>query len=243
MEITPFDFSGKTVRILTDDKGDFWWVGSEVCGCLGLYARDAVRYLDDDEKTKVSREHLGMNPGKKMVLVNEPGLYSLILKSRKNKSIKFKRWITHDILPTIRKTGSYSIRKQLPQDYEEALEALLISVRENKKKDQKIETDKPKVEYYNGVSKAVNVHSFNEAAKLLGIGRNTLMSKLRDDKILMRNNAPYQKHLDCGRFEVKERLFEVQGLQRLTHTTYVTGKGMTWLFGVYVPASQLSLFE
>lgn len=89
-------------------QGDVpWFVGKDVCEVMGLQVRDSIRYLDDDEKSYVSRKHLGLSPGKAMVLVNEPGLYSLIGSSNKPAAKKFKRWVYHEVLPTIRKTGAY----------------------------------------------------------------------------------------------------------------------------------------
>lgn len=232
MNIVPFDFSGKTVRILTDDKGDFWWVAAEVCAVLGLNnVTMALVALDQDDK-KVSKVDVG---SKSRRLINEPGLYSLIIRSNKKRAKKFKRWITHDILPTIRKTGSYSIKKQLPQTYAETLRALANEVEKNEK-------NAPKVEYYKNVALAVNAHSFNRAAKILGWGRNTLMKTLRDDKVLMESNMPYQRHLNANRFQVKESSFEIQGVKHITSTTFVTGKGMQWLSQQYNTRIQMEMF-
>ncbi len=109
-------FNGQDVRIIKNGKlGQPWWVAKDVCDVLGLEPRDSVRYLDNDEKSYVSRKHIGLNPGKNIIIINESGLYSLILRSRKPEAKAFKRWITHDVLPMIRQTGIYiprGIRRQ-----------------------------------------------------------------------------------------------------------------------------------
>ncbi len=106
-QIMPFQFNANTVTTIIDEQGNPWLVAKEVCDVLGLTARDSVRYLDDDEKRYVLRTDLGLPAGKNMLLINEPGLYSLILHSRKPEAEAFKRWVTHDVLPSIRKYGGY----------------------------------------------------------------------------------------------------------------------------------------
>ena len=103
-----FNYQDFTVRTFTDKNGDVWLVAKDVCDVLGIVnARDAVSELDDDEKADVAisdgsqRRHYNV--------INEAGLYKLTFKSRKPAAKKFTRWVTHDVLPTIRKTGSYSL--------------------------------------------------------------------------------------------------------------------------------------
>jgi len=132
------------------------------------------------------------------------------------------------------------LRAVLPQTYAEALRALADKAESEEKLLIEQKKNKPKVEYYNDVADAENEHVFNDAAKMLGWGRNTLMERLRVDKVLMSNNTPYQRHLNSGRFKVKERVFRVGNVKRITSTTFVTGKGMQWLQGKYT--KQLKLF-
>ncbi|WP_316896833.1 Bro-N domain-containing protein [Pseudodesulfovibrio indicus] len=111
MEITLFNYAGATdLRTLTDDAGEPWFVAKDVCDVLGYrMASDAVRALDDDEKgTRNVR-----TPGgdQIMTLINESGLYSLILRSRKPEAKAFKKWITSEVLPSIRKKGGYMVAK------------------------------------------------------------------------------------------------------------------------------------
>jgi len=102
------------IRVIERD-GEPWFVAKDVCNVLGLIPRDSVRYLDDDEKMKVPFSQVSPNvssnhsgpPRQPVLIINEPGLYSLILRSRKPQAKEFKRWVTHEVLPTIRKTGAY----------------------------------------------------------------------------------------------------------------------------------------
>lgn len=106
-ELIPYDFKGKPVRILMDDNNNPWWVARDVCEALDLASPEAVySRLDPDEKGIVSTDTPGGE--QRMITVNEPGLYSLILASRKPQAHEFKRWVTHDVIPSIRKTGIYS---------------------------------------------------------------------------------------------------------------------------------------
>ncbi|QHG87948.1 Bro-N domain-containing protein [Xanthomonas sp. NCPPB 1638] len=106
--ITPFDFEGRAVRVVEDDAGLPWFVALDVCECLGVKnSRQALTRLDEDEKGVISNDTLGGQ--QQVAAVNEPGLYSLTLASRKPEAKRFKRWITHDVLPALRRTGTYSL--------------------------------------------------------------------------------------------------------------------------------------
>ena len=138
------------VRVLLDEKHEPWFVGNDVAKCLG-YAdpRDAVRRLVDDEDCKMlrlseDREAYDSTPihnqyVSQIKIINESGMYTLIMSSKKEFAKKFKRWVTSEVLPSIRKTGSYSMpsnnmpsKNELPSDYIEALEALLKSEKEKR---------------------------------------------------------------------------------------------------------------
>ena len=103
----PVAFEGRQVRITTDEHGVAWFVAADVCAALGLgNSRQAITRLDEDERGVVSTDTpYGKQP---MNAVNEPGLYSLVLSSRKPEAKRFKRWVTHEVLPAIRRTGRYA---------------------------------------------------------------------------------------------------------------------------------------
>lgn len=108
MLATVFNFDSMSVRVQSGDDGQPWFVASDVCRVLGI-ARPEKAYarLDEDERGALSVGTPGGN--QEMVVINESGLYSLIFSSRKDEAKRFKRWVTHDVLPTIRRTGGYSV--------------------------------------------------------------------------------------------------------------------------------------
>lgn len=116
-EIIPFAFGDNLVRVHRDENGEPWWVAKDVCIILGLdNNRQAVSNLDDDEKITVSISDGNPRAGQphQLTFVNEPGLYSLVFRSRKPEAREFKRWVTHEVLPSIRKTGQYTHPKATP---------------------------------------------------------------------------------------------------------------------------------
>ncbi|ODT75475.1 MAG: antirepressor [Nitrosomonadales bacterium SCN 54-20] len=106
-QVVPFDFEGQPVRVVTDDDGKFWFVAADIAKTLDYrMASDMARILDDDEKgTHNMRTPSG---DQEVLVINESGLYAAILKSRKPEAKRFKKWVTSEVLPSIRKTGSYS---------------------------------------------------------------------------------------------------------------------------------------
>ena len=124
-QLAPFDFEGRQVRIVTDAQGEPWFVAADVLSTISL-DRKALQRLDDDEKG-VNSIH---TPGgiQEMTTVNEPGLYALVLGSRKAEAKRFKRWVTHEVLPAIRKTGSYAVPAMaaLPAPTQDRVTSLLL---------------------------------------------------------------------------------------------------------------------
>lgn len=110
-EITPFDFKGNQLRTLTDSQGEPWFVAKDVCDILGLGTEHLRRDLDEDEVTEATNLpnwQVGTNGGRIPLIISEPGLYKLIMRSRKPEAKEFQRWVTHEVLPTIRKHGAYA---------------------------------------------------------------------------------------------------------------------------------------
>jgi prophage antirepressor-like protein len=116
MNITTYNFGKQEIRII-DKDGEPWWIAKDVCEVLGISnISDACSTLDEDEKNTIALTD-SINPGNPNILIiNEPGLYALVLKSRKQDAKVFKRWITHDVLPSIRKTGVYGVNKEILDD-------------------------------------------------------------------------------------------------------------------------------
>lgn len=112
MNIIPFQFESQSVRVVTDDRGEPWFIAKEIAGAMGYSDAEAMtRRLDDDEKQNL--QIVGFGP-RGVTIINESGLYSAILGSAKEEAKRFKRWVTSEVLPTIRKTGSYSAKPVRP---------------------------------------------------------------------------------------------------------------------------------
>lgn len=225
-----FQYNGAQVRVIMKD-GEPLFRAQDVCAILEIAnPRDAIMRLDEDEKDVVLTD----TPGGKQGIhhVTESGLYALVLSSRKPEAREFKRWITHEVLPQIRKTGTYSLDR-LPTHLETA-KALVAALEKQALLEAKIEQDKPKVEFFDELADAQGLHTMNEAAKLLGWGPILLFAHLRKMRILMENphNVPRQCYIDQGYFEVKERTYEKRGEQHAYCQTYVTPKGLQWLHRV-----------
>lgn len=218
-------------------SGEPWFVAADVCKALELSNPTvAVSRLDEDERTKFNLGRQGEG-----IIVNEAGLYSLILGSRKPEAKVFKRWITHDVIPAIRKTGGYIQGEESMSDDDLIARALVmaqkkIELREQqlKEKDAQLELQKPKVDFADHVTdsdNAIDMGTFAKYAQKQGItmGRNTLFKWLRDQGVLMDNNVPYQRYLNAGWFRVIENVYNTGSGQYTTPKTLVTGKGQVAL--------------
>ena len=227
------------VRSVVKD-GEPWFVAVDVCKALEIKNnRDALGRLDDDEKGVVSTDTLG---GEQEVgVVNESGLYTLVLGSRKSEAKAFKRWITHDVIPAIRKTGGYIQGEESMSDDDLIARALVmaqkkIELREQqlKEKDAQLELQKPKVDFADHVTdsdNAIDMGTFAKYAQKQGItmGRNTLFKWLRDQGVLMDNNVPYQRYLNAGWFKVIELTYNTGSGQYTNPKTLVAGRGQVAL--------------
>lgn len=221
-----FNYQSKQVRTVTKD-GEPWFVAKDICDILELgNSRMALERLDNDEKG-VS---LIDTPGgtQSIQVVNEPGLYVLILGSRKKEAKAFKRWITHEVIPSIRKHGAY----MTPQKIEEVLlnpDTIIQLATELKKERERRLALEPKAEAYDTFMDASNLQPMNDVAKCLGIGRNKLFAFLREKKIIRSNNTPYQEYIDRGYFEVKEKPIKMGDASFNYAQTFVTAKGVDYI--------------
>ena len=215
--------------------GEPWFVGRDMATALGYgNPNDALsKHVDIDDKDLAKCDTLGGN--QQMIIVNESGMYSLILGSKLTSAKKFKRWITSEVIPSIRKTGGYN----LPQPYPEALRALadqaekaeklLIQNNELQLANQEM---KPKAEFFDAVAGSKKAMSMEEVAKILsypGIGRNKLFEILRNQNILQSDNIPYQKYIDSGYFRVIEQKYNVGDEVRINIKTLVFQKGVDFI--------------
>jgi prophage antirepressor-like protein len=231
----PFQFEGAQIRIVTDDDGAAWFVAQDVCAVLGI-TTDQTRRLDDDEKAL----RLIQTPGgaQQMVAVNEPGLYALILGSRKSEAKAFKRWVRHDVLPSIRRTGAYSVvgasvaQPALPRSFAEALRLAADQQETIEAQAAEIAAAAPAVEFVGRYVDSTGLKGFRQVAKLLGAKENAFRDFLIEEKILYRLNGeltPHSQHIDAGRFCVKAGTAENSG--HAFNSARFTPKGVNWVAG------------
>ena len=216
-------------------NGEPYFVGKDVAEILG-YANTSKALIDHvDDEDKLNNETLSSLGQRGGWLINESGLYSLILSSKLSNAKKFKRWVTSEILPAIRKTGSYSIQNK-PDSYtieDPAARARRWAEEYEEKKalEAKIEEQKPLVEYAEHIQASKDVIDMKSMAKLaskngIKIGRNKLFSFLRDRKILDRENIPYANYMDKEWFQVVESPYTFNnGDVKIIRTTLVSPKG------------------
>ena len=223
-----------SVRTL-EINGKPYFVGKDVADILGYQngSRDINRHVDEDDREKVMI--FDGNQDKVSIIINESGLYSLILSSKMPTAKKFKHWVTSDVLPAIRKTGSYSIQSK-PDSYtieDPAARARRWAEEYEEKKalEAKIEEQKPLVEYAEHIQASKDVIDMKSMAKLaskngIKIGRNKLFAFLRKRGILDKDNIPYASYMDREWFEVVESTYTFSnGDEKITKTTLVKPKG------------------
>lgn len=233
------------VRALSID-GEPWFVGKDVALALGYTnPRKALAdHVDAEDKGVTKRDTLG---GKQdMTVINESGLYSLVLSSKLPSAKAFKRWITHDVIPTIRKTGGYVndadkfVDAYFPELNEAQKSVLGIMLDESRRMGQQLKEQAPKVLFADAVTASHTSILIGELAKLIKqngveIGQNRLFKWLRENGFLMRDNMPTQYAMERGLFVVTERTINnPDGSVRITRTTKVTGKGQTYFINRFL---------
>lgn len=220
---------------------------ADICRALGYNnGRDAIaRHCDEGD---VAKHDTPTTSGvQTMTYVNESGLYALIFGSKLSTAKQFKKWVTSEVLPTIRKTGSYNIqqmsRKELAMmivKAEEEKEALML---ENKRKDDQLEEQKPKVVFADAIVGSQSSCLIGELAKILTqngyeIGQNRLFAWLRANHYLGTvgeyYNIPCQKYLEMGLFELKKNVHSQNGQMVTTITPKVTGKGQQYFINKFL---------
>lgn len=232
-----FLFNDQQVRTVVRD-GEPWFVGKDVADILGYSdtAQAVRKRIDDEDKGVVEMT----TPGGKqnMVVINESGLYSLILSSKLSTAKAFKRWVTSEVLPTIRKHGAYMdtdiIEKSLADP--DFLIQLATTLKEEKQRrmeaEAKIAADEHKVDFYDAVGSTSATLTVERFAKLvtekLGIntGRNRMFQWLRKNGFLQANNMPYQRYINNGWFKT----YEVIKAGHVFTVPSITGKGQQKLF-------------
>ena len=251
-ELQIFNYNGNEVRTIQKD-GEPWWVLKDVCNVLDLSdTNKTAERLDVDELTRIKFVAGGQN--REMLCINESGLYNVILRSDKPEAKPFRKWVTSEVLPSIRKHGAY----MTPQKIEEALlnPDTIIKLATNLKAEREkrmelerqAEKDKPLVTFANSVSVAKASILVGELAKLLkqnGIemGQNRLFTWMRENGYLISRkgadyNMPTQRSMEMELFEIKlTTISHGDGHTSLNKTPKVTGKGQIYFINLFLKAS------
>lgn len=251
-EIQRFDFKGAALRTLTDEAGEPWFVAKDVCDVLELSnVGQALARLDDDEKSSITlNDGTPGNPNR--AIVSESGLYALVLASRKPEAHEFKRWVTHEVLPQIRKTGGYIPTTDADDDMTILAKAVMIGQRTMEEQKRRIAAQEshikelePKARFADAVAASDGTCLIGELAKMLrqnglSIGQNRLFEILRQDGYLGKTgsnrNVPTQKAMELGLFRIKETaVTHSDGHVTINRTAKVTGKGQTYFISRYCP--------
>ena len=242
-ELQTFNFEGKDIRTVIKDNQP-WFVGKDVAEVLGYSnTRDALqKHVDVEDKDTVAfRDAIGRE--QTVTVINESGLYSLILKSQLPYAKRIKRWVTSEVLPSIRKHGTYMTEDVIAKTLSDPnyVIGLIHSIQEHK---QKLEAQKPKVLFAESVETSNTSILIGDLAKLLrqngvDIGRDRLFKILRNKGFLIRQgesyNMPTQKSMDLGVMEIKEStVINPDGSVRITKTPKITGKGQIYFINQYL---------
>ena len=213
-------------------NGEPWVVASDVARSLGYrMASDLTRRLDDDEKGYAEVRTPGGD--QEMTVINEPGLYRAVFGSQVDSAKRFQRWAIHEVLPAVRKTGSYGSTPALPQDYPSALRELAETVERESALKLELEAAAPKVAAHDLLCEADGAISMNDAAKRLGVGPVTLFRLLRENRVLIgegkNRNLPYQSY--AHHFRVTSGTHEEHGRRVQHRTTLVRPSGLSFIAG------------
>ena len=245
-EVQLFNFENHEVRSLLLNN-EPWFVGKDVADVLGYSnSRKAMAdHVDDEDKEVLTSQNVTLEniPNRGITVVNESGLYSLILSSKLPSAKKFKRWVTSEVLPALRKTGQYQVKELSGQEL--MARALIEAQNVLAAKDKQIEEMKPKALFADAVATSHTSILVGELAKILkqngiDMGQKRLFAWLREKGYLIKRqgtdyNMPTQKSMDLGLFEIKEGSYvNGSGVNITTKTPKVTGKGQQYFINKFL---------
>lgn len=243
------------IRTIEKD-GEPWFVGKDVAAALGYKepTKAAREKVDDDDKgvSKIDTPS-GIQ---EMTIINESGLYSLVLSSKLPTAKKFKRWVTNEVIPSIRKHGAYMTPETLekvllsPDTMMQLAQNLKDEQEKRKALEAQIESQKPAVLFTGAVETSKTSILIGELAKMLkqngvNIGQNRLFEWLRQNGYLIKRNGtdynmPTQRSMDMGLFEIKETTINnPDGSIKISKTPKVTGKGQVYFINLFLNKEEL----
>ena len=243
-QITPFNFHDETVRVLTDERDEPWFIAKDVCAVLEIgNPSQALTNLDDDEKGITTTDTLG-GP-QKTVTVSESGFYRLVLRSRKPVAKEFQRWVTHEVLPQIRRTGGYIPINDTDDEKLILAKAVGIFQRTVREKDRIIETQRGELETVKPLAMLGEAFvgtdgtmSVTQAARHLQtidrtMSRDTIYGILRGaGYIEAKGNSPTMKAIRPGYLVAKQ--YVKDGRKLGTPYARFTTKGLNWFIRRYI---------
>ena len=250
-EIQQFDFKGASLRTLTDEAGEPWFVLKDCMSILDLgNPTETVKMFDEDEfSTTEVIDSIGRR--QQAYIISEPGLYRLVMRSRKPEAKEFQRWVTHEVLPQIRKTGGYIPTSESDSDEDIMARAVLVAQKTIDRKNQQLQAKdaqikmlEPKARFADAVAASDGTCLVGELAKMLR--QNRLFRLLQADGYLGKSgsnrNVPTQRAMDLGLFRIKETtVTHADGHTTVSRTPKVTGKGQRYFIDRYWSRAQPSL--
>lgn len=245
-EVQLFNFENHEVRSLLINS-EPWFVGKDVAEVLGYKnTKDAlIKHVDSEDKEILKSQNAALEniPNRGMTIINESGLYSLVLSSKLPSAKKFKRWVTSEVLPALRKTGQHQVKELSGQEL--MAKALIEAQSVLAAKDKQIEEMKPKALFADAVATSHTSILVGELAKILkqngiDMGQKRLFAWLREKGYLIKRqgtdyNMPTQKAMELGLFEIKEGSYvNGSGVNITTKTPKITGKGQQYFINKFL---------
>jgi len=226
---------------VTDNNGEPWFIAKDIADRLGYaQTKNMMYHVDDEDKSLILPTFENNETPTKVTIINESGLYAAIIGSKLESAKQFKRWVCKEVLPAIRKTGSYSVQ-QLPdfnnpvamaRAWADRLESEQLALQQAQVAQHALEVAQPHIERstrFLSSTKDCSIGEFSKVYNHQGLGQNKLFALLRDEKVLQskgfQRNLPYQTYIDRGYF----RVIETVNCNGVFSKTLITTKGFDWL--------------
>ena len=238
-QLATFNFENNNVRIFQDENGQPLFVAKDVATILGY--KDTVSAIKQFCKGVVKHHPLITNGGNQNVrVIYEPDLYRLTFGSKLESAVRFQNWIYEEVLPTIRKTGSYAVQPQvaIPTDYEQAIEHLLVQIKQNKQLAIENAELKPKADALDVITHAKGNQNVRDTAKALGINQNKFVAWCLEKDWLYRDDTSrlkaFQHRINQEYMAQKSVIYEGNdGTERVTMQPMFTPKGLARLAQIH----------
>lgn len=236
------------IRAMRDEEGEPWFVAKDICNALG-YTNNRKAIADhveeEDKRDGVTiRDSIGRD--QQATAINESGVYALVFGSKLEGAKAFKRWVTHDVLPAIRRTGGYMVAREDETPDQIMARAVLIAQDTIERQKRQIAEMRPKALFADAVAASDGTCLVGELAKMLTqggyrVGQNRLFAELRErgylGKANSNRNVPLQRYVEQGLFKIKETAITCpDGHVKVNRTTKVTGKGQAYFMHLFLDA-------